>query len=100
MLRHLGDWAGGRLPLAVAFWQWAILVGTLLNLVFAGAAFAVLSAGGSGVLALAVFMAPLPYNVLATIGVWRSAGRYPGPAHWRDAARIAVVCWLLAATLI
>lgn len=92
-------WAG-EVPLARAFWDYAVLYGLLLNLAATGAAFAVFAADASTALGMAVFLLPFPYNLFVVVAVWRSAGRYPGPRHWADLARIAVIVWMLAVTLI
>ena len=59
-----------------------------------------LAAGGAGLLALAVFLLPLPYNVLSVIAVWRSADRYDGDPTWATTARIVSIAWAILATLI
>ena len=51
-------------------------------------------------LALAVFLLPLPSNVLGVIAVWRSAACYGGDPTWAQAARIAIIAWAIFATLI
>ena len=89
----------GDLPLPRAFWDHAIIYGSLANLVTTIAALGVLAANGPGLLALAVFLLPAPYNLMAAVGVWRSAARYRGPTIWANAARIAVIIWALIATL-
>jgi hypothetical protein len=89
----------GELPLANAFWDWAIIYGTILNLLSTVAAFAILAAKWPALLALAVHFAPIPYNAAAVVGVWRSADRYRGPSHWAMFARIAVLAWAAIATL-
>ena len=33
----------------------------------------------------------VPYNILATVGVWRAAAHYAGPQHWAQAARLATL---------
>jgi hypothetical protein len=42
----------------------------------------------------------VPYNILALVGVWRSAARYPGDALHADLARVvtAVVTVVLTVT--
>jgi hypothetical protein len=37
----------------------------------------------------------VPYNVLAGVGVWRSAAHYDGPAAHAELARIVVVVVML-----
>jgi hypothetical protein len=90
----------GELELPRAFWDGAIIYGSLLNLVTSFAAFALLTTDLPAILAVAVFLSPAPYNLLTTIGVWRSASRYRGPAHWPTLARIAVIVWAIVATTI
>jgi hypothetical protein len=46
-----------------------------------------------------VFLLPAPYTLTAAVGVWRSAGRYRGPAGRASLARTAVV-WAVVVTLI
>ena len=33
----------------------------------------------------------VPYNILVTVGVWRSAERYTGEHKWADLARIVTI---------
>jgi hypothetical protein len=99
MIAHLTRWIRGEIPLPYAFWLYAVGYGTIANLVVTALALGVLAAGGPGWLALAVFLTPLPYNLLAVVAVWRSADRYADPA-WARTARIAVVTWAILATLI
>jgi hypothetical protein len=97
LIRRL--WTGG-MPLAKAFWEYAILYGLLLNGLTTLAAFALYTTDLPSWLGLAMFLLPLPYNLFIGVAVWRSAGRYAGPRHWADAARVAVVLWLVLVTLI
>ena len=46
-------------------------------------------------LVVGIFLLPLPYNVVAVVGVWRSADTYNGPRHWATLARVAAVAWSL-----
>jgi hypothetical protein len=100
MMAHLSRWSRGEIPLAHAFWLYAIGYGALFNLITTAAAFGVLAAGGAGLLALAVFLLPLPYNVLSVVAVWRSAARYDGDPAWAMAARVAILAWAILATLV
>jgi len=88
----------GEAPLGVAFWWYAIMVGTLLNVV-ATLLFVALSAAGApdGIAAIA-FLLPVPYNLFAVVAVWRSAGRYAGPPLHVLLARLAVILWAIAAS--
>jgi len=87
----------GELALRRAFWDYAIIYGSLLNLVTTLAALAALGAGWPLAIAAIIFLSPLPYNLLAVLSVWRSAERYRGPRLWADLARIAVVIWAIVA---
>jgi hypothetical protein len=90
----------GQLPLGRAFWEFAILYVALANVCATGAAFALLAADMSATLAVVIFLLPLPYVVVAVVGVWRSADAYPGPPHWAALARYAAVIWGGIMTLI
>jgi hypothetical protein len=82
-------WRGDR-PLAEAFWTWAVTVGLLVN-VATSALFVVMIMHDKPWIALLLgYGVSLPYNVVAVVGVWRSAARYEGPAVHADLARAAV----------
>jgi len=81
----------GDLPLDVAFWNWAVIGGLLVNMM-TSVVFFVLIRSGEAVLAVVVgYAMSVPYNILAIVGVWRAAGCYTGPAHWATAARVVVL---------
>jgi hypothetical protein len=88
----------GEEPLARAFWEYAMLYGTLLNAATTVATFAALAANLPVLIALALHLLPVPYNVFVVIAVWRSARRYSGPPQWATLARVGVVAWGLLAT--
>jgi len=91
-------WAG-ELPLAQAFWNYAVVYGFLLNLV-THVVFLVLLLNDAHAILVALLVAlPIPYNLLAIVGVWRSAARYAGPETWAILARIGTVIWMVALTL-
>jgi len=83
----------GEIDLPRAFWEYAILYGTLANTVTTVGTFAALAAGLPGAAALAIHLAPVPYNVFMAVAVWRSAGNYRGAPEWALLARIGVVVW-------
>jgi hypothetical protein len=83
----------GQLPLARAFWEFAVVYAGLANLCATFAAFAVVAADLPGAVAVGVFLLPVPYIVVAVVGVWRSADAYAGPPHWATLARIGAVLW-------
>lgn len=96
----LADLWHGRLPLAAAFWTWAVLIGATVTVVTTGASLAVLAAGMPGGLALAIHLLAAPYNLVFAVGVWRSAARHDGDPHQAQAARIAVIAWAVLLTLV
>ncbi|WP_265519810.1 hypothetical protein [Nitratireductor luteus] len=85
-------WAG-QLPLRRAFWEYALIYGTLASLLATGSALALFAAGAPAAAALAVHFLPLPYLLVAVVGVHRSAARYTGPPIWARLAEVAVVLW-------
>ena len=90
----------GEIGLARAFWEYAIVAGTLAHLVTTGLAYGAFVAGAPLWLAAVVFFLAAPYTILVTVGVWRSAERYRGPAKWAHAARIGVVVWAIASLVL
>lgn len=88
----------GRVPLARAFWEFAIIYGSITNIVTTLAAFALFANDFHPALGLSVFFLPLPYNLLMVVAVWRSAGQYFGPAMWAVLARALILAWAVIAT--
>lgn len=81
----------GELPLAEAFWTWAVFWALCINIT-AKVFFLMLITFDQLWFALFVgFGVPVPYNLLVLVGVWRSAGRYDGPHYHADLARSASV---------
>lgn len=99
MSRLAADLWHGRVPLARAFWEYAIAYGTVLNLLATIAAFALIAGGDAGIVTLVVFFLPAPYNLLMIVAVWRSATRYEGPQHWSVLARALILVWAAVVTL-
>jgi hypothetical protein len=99
MTRLIADLWYGRLPLARAFWEYAIFYGTLANLVMSLASLAVLAKGISTALGLFLHFVTTPYNVLMVVAVWRSAARYGGSAVWALLARAVIVVWAVVCML-
>ncbi len=73
----------GEVSLAQAFWTVTLLYGTLINLTATGLMFAALAAGLPSLIAVAMHLLPLPYNVLALMGVWHSANALRRPTQPR-----------------
>ena len=83
----------GDLPLGQAFWEYSIAYGTIANLVATGTAIAAATLGLPDVIALCLFLSPLPYILADVVGVFRSATKYRGSPEWATMAKIAVIVW-------
>ena len=99
MTAYLAKLWRGEVGLAQTFWEYAILYGTLVNLITTGASFAVIASDGPAWIALALFLLPIPYNAFVVVAVWRSAARHGGDPSWANAARIAVLVWAVIASV-
>ena len=81
----------GDLPLPQAFWNWAVGGGIAVN-GLTSILFLILIMNDYILAAFIVgYALSVPYNVVVTVGVWRSAGRYEGDRRWADLARIVTV---------
>jgi hypothetical protein len=90
----------GELPLAEAFWTWAVFVGLAINLVSLVISLILVTEDRAIAALIASHAIALPYNFIATVGVWRSAARHPGERGWADAARIATVIMMVLLSVI
>ncbi len=87
----LGRLWRGELELATAFWNWAVFGGLIVN-VSSSALFLFLIVNGRPISAiLAGYAFSIPYNIIASIGVWRSAAHHPGDRNWANFARIVTI---------
>ncbi len=91
-LKQLWD---GQLPLAEAFWRYAITYDLILNIAATIAALALVLAGAPIVLAAIAHFLPLPYSLFAATGAWRSADRYQGNPLHATLAKLALVAWIV-----
>ena len=90
MTRLRALWSG-NLPLGEAFWTYAVSVGLTVNLITT-LLFLVLISWDRPVAALFVgYALSVPYNVVALVGVWRSAARHQGERIHADLARIVTL---------
>jgi hypothetical protein len=83
-------WAG-ELPLGEAFWTFAIGIGLLVNLVTSGLFLTLITFDRPFAALFVGYVLSVPYNVVALVGVWRSAARYEGQAIHADLARIVAL---------
>jgi hypothetical protein len=98
MTKLLALWSGD-LALDEAFWTWTVTVGLLVN-VATSIMFLVLLLQDQPLAAVLVgYGLSVPYNVVATVGVWRSAARYGGPSLHANLARIVSVILMAGLTL-
>ena len=98
MTKLLALWSGD-LALNEAFWTWTVTVGLLVNIT-SSILFLVLILQDQPLAAVLIgYGLSTPYNILATVGVWRSAARYGGPSLHADLARLASVLLMASLTL-
>ena len=87
----LGSIWRGEVGLEKVFWEWAVFGGIMVN-VASSIGFLVLVLNDYLIAAMLVgYGISLPYNVFATVGVWRSAERYDGEKRWADIAKTVTV---------
>ena len=98
MTRLRALWSGD-LPLGEAFWTYAVGIGLALNLITT-MLFLVLLTWDRPVAALFGHALAVPYNLVALVGVWRSAARYPGGRIRADLARIVSLVGMVLLSLI
>jgi hypothetical protein len=89
----------GQLPLGEAFWTYAVTIGIAVNLT-TSLLFLVLLSWDRPIAALFVgYALSVPYNVVAVVGVWRSAARYEGERLHADLARIVSLVGMVLLSL-
>ncbi len=98
MAKLVALWSGD-LALDEAFWTWAVTVGLLINIVTSILFLALILQDRLVAALIAGYAVSAPYNVVATVGVWRSAARYAGPPLHADLARMASVILMTALSL-
>jgi hypothetical protein len=94
-MKYLSRLWHGELTLQNAFWNWAVFGGLTINVV-TSALFLFLILADQPVIALFVgYGFSLPYNVIVTMGVWRSAERFSGERRWADLAKFVTVIGMI-----
>jgi len=96
--RFVGRLWRGELPLSRVFWRDMLVVGTLVNVATLLLALLAFGIGAPPPIGVAVFLSPLPYNLLLFMGVWRSAAREN--TQWSWPAQTMAVMWVVAMLLI
>ncbi len=89
----------GELPLSDAFWTWAVTIGLLVNVTTSVLFLTMIAYDRPWAALLCGYALSVPYNLLVTVGVWRSAGRYQGPASHADLARLGTLILMLLLTV-
>ena len=83
----------GEIKLLLTFWTFCISLPLLGNLIFSELVFPMLdvtsSVGTASIFLWGTFMGV--YGVIASVGLWRSAGRYAGPRVWAALSKVASV---------
>jgi hypothetical protein len=85
----------GELPLGEAFWTFAVGIGLLVNLSTSALFLALIAADRPWAALFVGYVLSVPYNIVALVGVWRSAARYQGKAGVADLARIVALVGML-----
>lgn len=98
-MQRLGALWRGELPLSEAFWTWVVQIGIAVNVTTSILFYALLSADMALPALIVGYAFSLPYNLLATVGAWRSAGRYEGTPVVADAARLATLALMAVLSL-
>jgi hypothetical protein len=96
----IGEFVRGGLPLGRAFWVWGILGGAVVNLFATLAAVALVTAELPPWLGALAFAAPIPWNVLLLVGVWRSARRPEVKRNVGFAAQLGIAVWAAFLSLV
>lgn len=93
MVRLVADLWAGRVPLADAFWTYTIFWGFIINMAASLASLSLVVAEAPNLAAVAAHLAPIPWNILALVAVWRSAGHESISSGWATIARIVALVW-------
>ena len=81
----------GEFALADAFWNWAVFGGLAINVATTALLLFLIMADRPIFAFIAGYAPAVPYNVIVSVGVWRSAERYAGDRRWADLARIVTI---------
>jgi len=83
----LNDLWRGDLQLGDAFWNWAVLGALLINVSTTILFLILISADHPWPALIVGYAFSIPYNLVALVGVWRSAARHKGLALHAELAR-------------
>ena len=77
----------GELRLGTAFWNWAVLGALLVNISTSLLSLVLITADQPWAALIVGYALSIPYNIVALVGVWRSASRHDGLPLHGDLAR-------------
>lgn len=93
MVRLIADLWAGRVALADAFWTYAIFWGFIVNMAATLASLSLVVVDAPNAAAVAAHLAPIPWNILVLVAVWRSAGKGGVAPSWAATARVVTLAW-------
>jgi hypothetical protein len=99
-IRVIVEFLHGGVPLGRAFWLWGILGGGIVSLFSTLLALTLIAVGAPGWLAVLVFAAHIPWNLVLLVGVWRSAGRPEVSPAAANLARMVILAWVVVLSLL
>ncbi|MBT1157613.1 hypothetical protein J1C56_18630 [Aminobacter anthyllidis] len=88
----------GEVPLSQLFWRDMVVVGSIINITTTIVALLILAAKMSALLAVAVHLIPLPYNLFLYGSVLRTADMAGIPNA--GAIKISATLWIILASLL
>ena len=95
----LGRLWRGEVPLAEAFWTWAVAIGVLVNVSTSIACYALLIAEEPVWSLIVGYLLSVPYNVVVTVGVIRSSRRADADPDFARFARAVIIPVMLLLSL-
>jgi hypothetical protein len=99
-IRTIIEFLHGGLPLARAFWFWGILGGGMVSLFSTLFALTLVAASAPAWLAVLVFTAHIPWNLVLLVGIWRSAGRPEVSPAAARLARLVILAWVVVLSIL
>jgi hypothetical protein len=90
----------GEVALGVAFWDWAVLGGLVVNLTTSALSLVLIMAGHPIAALIVGHALSVPYNVLVTVGVWRAADRHAENRRWAHVARFLTLSAMLILSVV
>jgi hypothetical protein len=94
-MRKLGALWAGELPLSEAFWTYAVAIGLTVNVVSSILVLALITADRPLAALFVGYVCSVPYNVVALVGVWRSAARHEGERAHAELARLVTLVGMI-----